>query len=289
MKRFISIFAVSFLLGGCVASSQPVGLNDNPAESAEQLIERYNTNAGKLDRVWSTTSTFLRWRDPDSGKMRREVGDGHFIFRQPRDLVLTVGKLGNVMLWTGGNTQKSWLFDLQEDDGIAYVGSYDQATRPFPGLPGLSGFPGAVHPDEIPGLLGMRPIDPAIAQTMWHDNDLLVDLPDRHIRLLLDGRNGLVKRVDLTDADGYSAIICELVGHKLVRQKDVDRSDWPVFPAEASVRVVGEEGGMVLKLANLTSEAKKFRDRAFDFDALLKMHKPKRVIDLDTEPQTPVQ
>lgn len=256
---------------GC-ANPKPVA--PERMESAEAVIAAYNANAARLGRVWGTVNTFARFRDPDSGQMRREVGDGHFIYMGPNRVALTTGKLGNVLLWAGSNEQRFWFFDLQ-DEGVAYVGSYARL-----GEPGAQPLPLPVRPDHLPGLIGLTPIDPTEAHAEWRGGDLLVEPGDGARRLLLDARTGLAKRVDLLDAEGDSVIVCKLSGVKAV-DHEPELPQPGRLPAEAHIEVVSEEGDLTLKLANLTDKADKFNPRAFNFEALVEAYEPGRVVDLD--------
>jgi len=242
-------------------------------QAAAEIIDRYNDNALKLRRVSAFAAAFVRFRDPDTGDMRREQGDGRLTFVRPDRVALTTGKLGNTLLWAGNNDRQFWLFDLQND--TAYAGSYARL-----GQPGAQPLPLPVRPDRLPSLLGLMPIDPADAHSEWHDGDLLVETRWGARRLLLDPRTGLARRVDLLDERGRSEVISELSGEKTLTQGD---GSTVRLPAEAAIRVVGEAGDLTLKLANLTDDESKFNEGQFDFDVLVRQHKPKKIVNLDGE------
>ncbi len=273
-----AVSLIVLLLAGCASSPRPLNGPTEPMESVEQIIARYNANARKVERLWSSPSVFLNFRDPDSGKMRQEVGDGNLLFIRPSRVALSAGKLSEVLLLAGTNDRQFWLFDLQNDK-TAYVGSYARL-----GEPGTQVLPLPVRPDRLPVLLGLLPIDGELAYSEWHDGDLLVEPKWGARRLLLDPRNGLAKRIDLLDEDGRSVVICELTGSKHVKQVDLPADQWATMPAEAKIVVVGEEGSLTLKLANMTDDPDKFNPKLFDFDALVKAYRPKRIINLDNPP-----
>lgn len=261
-----------FILAGCTATGS-LHQRAEPAADIAEVLSRYNAQALGVERVAGTTAAFVRFRDPDTGDMRREVGEGHFVFVRPSRVALTIGKLGHDILWAGNNDRLFWLFDLQEE-GTAYVGSYARLDQP-----GTQTLPLPVRSDRLPGLIGLIPVDPQAVDVEWHDGLLLVEPHADARRLLLDARTGRARRIDLLDANGRSRIICELTGEKPVRRG----GDAPsaAMAAEAAIRVVGEAGDLTIKFANLTDEAGKFDERLFDFDALRRKHKPAIVVELD--------
>ncbi|MCC6680807.1 MAG: hypothetical protein IT445_07880 [Phycisphaeraceae bacterium] len=275
MSACLLVCLFLLLIAGCTTAPRPLNGPTEPMVSVEQIIARYNANARKIERLWSDPSIVLSFRDPDSGKMREQVGNGNLIYIRPSRVALGAGKLGEMVLLAGTNDRQFWLFDLQ-DDKTAYVGSYARL-----GEPGTQVLPLPVRPDRLPVLLGLLPIDGGLAYSEWHDGDLLVEPKWGARRLLLDPRNGLAKRIDLLDHEGRSVIVCTLTGSKRVRQQDIPADQGALMPAEAHIAVVGEEGSLTLKLANMTDDPDKFKPKLFDFDFLVKAYKPKRVIDLD--------
>lgn len=277
----LRLMVLMLMVAGC-ASTQSLTPDDRPpATDPAEVVARYNDNAMRLQRLWARAAAFFRYRDPDDGDMRTDQGDGHLLFVRPSRVAFATGKPGvGDVLWAGNNDRQFWLFDLRHD--VAYVGSYARL-----GQPGSRPLPMPVRPDRLPSLLGLTPIDAEEAYVEWHGDDLLIEPRWGARRLLLDARTGLAKRVDLLDEKGHSLIVCELTGEKTVKQ--VEGESRPArIAAEAAIRVVGEEGGLTLKLSNPTDDPDKIDDRLFDLDLLLRKHKPETVehLDGDAEEET---
>jgi hypothetical protein len=126
--------AFGLFAGGCHKPVIPDDLGPAPLEatgetpSYTQLVKRYNDNVRALDRVWTSTEVHVRWENED-GKQRSEHGDGHLIMARPRKVALTVGKLGNTILWAGSNEHGYWLFDTR-DEGTVFYGRYENLNKP---------------------------------------------------------------------------------------------------------------------------------------------------------------
>ncbi len=250
------------------------------APTYAELVTKYNRNLEHLDRLWARTDVTVRWEQED-GKIRREDGEGNLLYVAPSRVALTVGKLGHTLLWAGGDDRRFWLFDLQ-DEGVAYVGSHR-----WVGAPGSTPLPLPIHPRDVPGLMGWlplpapRPGDPGVVEPLrgyW-----LVDPPGRRVRLLLDPQTARPVRIDLTDAAGHSLVVCRLDEHRLVDLAGIDPGQRPIIATSADLYVIGREARLTLSLRQMSDGdgGRRIKDRAFDFEALRRAHKPGQVVDLD--------
>lgn len=245
-----------------------------------QLVERYNDNLEHLDRLWSRAVVSMRWTDEDD-RRQFEQGEGHFIYMSPDHVALTVGKVGNVMLWAGSDEQRYWMFDLR-DDGIAHHGRHEHVGDPCSRELTLP-----VQPRAVPHLLGLLPLDeslvgldPDIEQI---DGYHVVEPPGTRLRLTLHPETTLPVRVDLTDDQGQSVVIALLEDHQFMEVEGVARVASPRIPTRATLHAVGEDAELTLNLAGMT-DGRRFDtidERVFDLEFLQQRHTPAELIDLD--------
>ncbi len=257
----------------------PIHVNQ-PLPTYEELVRQYNDRVQLLDRLWSGAVMTIEWQDED-GKHHFEQGEGNFIYRQPRDVALTLGKLGDTMFWAGSNHEMYWFIDKQ-DDGVAWVGRHlfvgDPCNRPLP-LP--------IQPQLIPFLFGLRPLDPdsippppAVERVSGY---YLIEPPGLNLRMLLDPRTGTLVRADMYDYNGVSMITCHLSKYEPVEIDGLPESQWPTVATRAEIYLVGEEARMALNLSRISDGRRRnrIRDKAFDIRLLLEVHDPKELIFLD--------
>ena len=102
-RRRVLCLCVWLLLAGC---NHYVVSNDRPPVMLpyRKLIERYNRNLARLDRLWASTTIELEWREEGKKHFERVQGEGHLIIMLPdrvrsRDpmLALSVEKVGNTL------------------------------------------------------------------------------------------------------------------------------------------------------------------------------------------------
>lgn len=258
---------------------EPVRARGDVPDYAE-LAQRYNRNLAHLDRLWSRSIVVMRWTDED-GRRHFEQGEGHFIFTEPDDVALTVGKLGNVMLWAGSNEAQYWMFDLRER-GVMHHGRHENVGRlcsrelPLP-----------VQPRTVPHLLGLLPLDETLADAAppvrrVHGYDV-IEPPGTRLRMMLHPDTALPVRVDLTNEAGEAVVIARLDRHDYMEVRDVAHMAGPRIATRATVHAVGEEAELLLTLSDM-SDGRRFDridERVFDLDFLEQRHHTAEVIDLD--------
>ena len=253
---------------------------DEPIPSYADLAQRYNRNIEKLDRLWSRAVVAMRWRDED-GKRHHEQGEGHFIFTRPSNVALTVGKLGDVMMWAGSSDERYWMFDLR-DAGKAYVGAHEHVGKPC-----SEPLPLPVYPRAVVHLLGLLPLDESLAGAAPEVEMLrgyyLVDPPGLKLRMLLHPKTALPVRVDLTDREGRTVVIAMLSEHEYVEQAGKALNAGPKIATRAKLYAVGEDAELSLHLGDLTDGRRfdKINEKVFEFDALAQIHEPAEVVELD--------
>lgn len=250
-----------------------------------ELAGRYNHNVRYFDQLWVRDSITIEWNQTnESGKKsyRSESGDGKFIFVPPRDSVLTVEKLGKVYIWAGSNERRYWMFDLVDGGNEAvYVGSYDALGRP-----GTRALPIPVRPDSVAYLMGLLPIpvnpeaqdQPAVEM---FEGQYFVEPPGLNVRLLIDPASFRPTRVDLLDRKGFSRVTSVLTGQMAVDVEGLTDSELPTICKRAEIYVSGYETRLSVEVDYATTDASRINERVFDFETLMKMHKPPVYINLD--------
>lgn len=291
MQRAAAVAAL-VMMTGLLAGCPPQGVRPDllpeavertgPVPSYEDIVERYNANLAGLDQLWSTSVVALRWVDED-GSRQFEQGEGNLLFMRPDRVALTVGKLGNVILWAGANQERYWLLDLRSS-GVAYVGRHANIGRPC-----SQPLPLPVQPGAVPHLLGLLPLDETLAEAappvQTVRGHYLIEPPGLRLRMLLHPRTYLPVRVDLLNAEGDSVVVARLNDHERVEVEGLPQGRWPLAATDAELYAVGEDARMSLRLANLTDGRRfnKLNPKAFDFDALLRAYRPEEVVVLDED------
>lgn len=278
----VAAVCAAILMGLTVGCEGPQRVDQMPTEvpSYRELAERYNANLAKLDQLWTSSVVAIRWVDED-GKKQFEQGEGHFIFVPPKRVALTVGKLGDVLLWAGADEQRYWLFDLGQS-GKAYVGRHENAgkacSQPLP-LP--------VLPSNVPYLLGLLPLDLEQASVAppveMLDGQYLIEPPGLRLRMLLDPATALPTRVDIVGDSGNSVVIAQLSNFDTMEAEGLPPGQAAKIARRAVVTAVGEDASLSLTLSGATDGKRfeKINPKAFDFDVLLKAHRPGEVVVLD--------
>lgn len=250
--------------------------------SYQQIVEGYNAHSKHFDRLWSRTRVRLTWYDENDKRHSVDGDDSKLIMKLPRDLAFTIGKLGKTGMWIGSNEKYYWMFQLQEDPKSLTFGAYDNL-----GLPCTRSVNLPVHPQHVPWLLGAVQINPQPAMTpapvKWDNGRYVIDPPDQPVRLWIDARTMLAKRVQLLDDYGNPAVVADLWGHQRVEMARFSPDRWPLVPTRIEISVPGEKGGARIDLSDMTDGRKEDRinEAAFDLVRLQKALKPDKVESLD--------
>lgn len=279
---------VMLALTGCQA---PQGFAPDPAPNVGQLelaevsyravAEGYNRTVERFDKLFLRTYIRLAWQETGEDgetRYRSEAGDGKFIFAAPRNTVLTVEKLSRIYLWAGSNDDRYWLFDqIDEGHKVAYVGRHDAAQTPDARY-----LPLPFRPDDVPYLLGLLPLDPALDSAVYlYDGQYLIEPAGMRLRMLVDPVSFRPTRVDLIDDAGWSLVTCRLTGRFGVEVEGINENALPVVCDDADVFVAGQASRVSIELVHATTNPRRVRDRMFDLAVLLESLKPDEVIDLD--------
>lgn len=274
-----------------VACQRPQGFTpDNPPNVRQleladttyrEIAEGYNRTVEHFDKLFLRTYIRLAWQETGGDgqvRYRSEAGDGKFIFDAPRSTVLTVEKLSRIYLWAGSNDEHYWLFDqIDEGHKVAYLGRHDEASTPDARY-----LPLPFRPDDVPYLLGLLPLNPALESKVYlYDGQYLIEPEGMRLRMLVDPTSFRPTRVDLLDDAGWSIVTCRLTGRFGVEVEGVNENALPVVCDDADVFVSGQASRMSIELVHATTNPRRVQDRMFDLDVLMESLKPDAVIDLD--------
>ncbi len=250
-----------------------------PTPGYAELVEKHNRNLEGLERLWARVELSMRWVE-DDGDRRTEDAEGHLMTVPPDRVALSLGKLGSTLFWAGCDPKKYWLFDLsQSEHKVAFVGTHERSSVSSEILPGV-----AVRPLDLPRVLGLVRLDPTLTPAApaveWWRGGWVIEPPGTNARLLLEPQTARVRRVDLIDSLGRSVVSCELSEPTTVLTES-ESATLLVVASRAVIRVVGRQGQVSLRLRDMTTRQAKIKPRAFEFETLVKAHKPDEVVDLD--------
>jgi len=142
-----TLAVAALLIGGCESSPTTDGKPPAVEVSAQQLIERHNARAQRLDQLHAYGVIELWWTD-DAGR-HYEQADAELWIDQPSRTALRVNKAGEVFLWLGSNNRSWWLFDLLSEPTTLVTGELEAAAQPV--IEGAA----PVHPLTLLDLMGI--------------------------------------------------------------------------------------------------------------------------------------
>ena len=163
--------ATLILLGGCAGNEpapQPEAVDRGPAPPYAEVAARYNQRVAEASHIWARSTTRI-WYTDDEGREQSDQADGHLQYIAPRNLLLSVTRLGETYAYLGSDDERYWWISLAEDDRGAVVGRHDEAT---PQAAARAGLP--VHPLDLLALVGVSPMPPEGNVAWSPDGRLLV-------------------------------------------------------------------------------------------------------------------
>lgn len=277
----IVIFLFVLMLGGCAAPRRPQTIERTDAPPAFATVAaRYNDRVSRLDLIWARAVVELRYVD-DKGRRRREQGEGHLQIRQPYEVALSVGKLGETYAWLGGDRERYWFFDKFEEPRVA-VGRHENAGRPCSDSLGLP-----ATPREMIDLMGVTPIPSSGGQTAWSEDGrwLLAWFPRGGAveRMTLHPETLLPARIEFAANGEAPDLIATLGNHEGVRQGD-EGGYFPRMASRIDILHVSSDTRVTLHLSAMEDGASgrgKLSDAAFDFNTLSRVFAPTQIHVLD--------
>ena len=266
-----------------------------PLPDLDTLASAHASRTTGLDPLWARLVAKLeaeRVEDLRNGNVIQEriseQLEGHLQLEQPDRAAINLGKLGDVYLYLGSDGVRSWVLDLLDNDnrsGVVYPARAGAAS--------FGGFVIAVDASDLAFLLGIEPWPlasggglPSINWAPLGDETsnaiawaVAISFPDPGgIRTVFLDRNTLLpvrtEIVRVIDADGGTITVrATLVGQQRV---DVRGSELvgiaPTVPEIVDIisfDADGETAGLRARLWLNNPRARRIRDAAFDFDALI--------------------
>lgn len=271
--------------GGGEFTDAPVdggGVDQSGVPSYAEVAARYNERAAMLDRVWARCSAAFRFEDQD-GKERSEQGEGHLQMVQPDRFALSVGKLGEILLWVGGDRERYWLIQ-RIDEKVAYVGRYSELT---PEKASAIGLP--VYPNEMMRLLGVVPMatDADAIVYRYRDGDIVVSIlagasedgSEARWFYKLDATNFEPRAVRLKVG---RRVILESALSDYIRVEKEGTALGPRIAKRSLLTYKPTGASMNIQIDDTVSDGKgKLRGSVFDFDGLADALGPLEIVDID--------
>lgn len=252
--------------------------------TASDIVLAHNERVAALDRLWARVSVQVLARN-EKGKRLRDQGEGHIQIVQPSSIALSLGKVGQTLLYLGSNEQFYWWIDLVDsDDKVALVGRHERVTMEKAAMLGVP-----VYPRDLVHMLGITPLPETVAAAPleWDSHS--------HAGIRAPTESG-EQRVWF-DVDAMQPVKVELFDHsgRLVLTSELDRYDFVNVMGDATVKPkIAERADITIavddtrvKLSLYDPENRAIRPTAFDFERLVRGFGVDTIYDLDAQPDLP--
>lgn len=316
-------FAVAFAIfgtatAGCAGSrTHTITESGTPRSSAElapaiqaslesAIVGAHNDRIELLDAVWLSAEVTARIKDSARNSYTNETFDGHFIYKSPRFLALTLGKLSRTQFLYGGDRDHFWL--INAEDSIAHICRHDNFSHerkddsefivPQHFILLSAGLLPIAHPERYKGDL-----PPMSANVAFSSDRNLVEytwvahlLGDEEYRyqIAYDTADLLPRSVRITDLPNHlHSVVSHLDDY---RAPTFVRADWEkklLIPHKIRVEL-HYKGALEVELSirvraggTRPSESPSIQDGIFDFSSLLRLHRITNVNVLDRECERP--
>lgn len=272
-----AVLLATGVLGGCCSGPkvQPP-IPRGPVPAYADVAAAYNTRVQHLDRLWARTTIRFVSVDPE-GKEIDEQGEGHLQIVLPRKLYLTVGKVGETGYELGSNDTRYWWIDVRGKS--AQVGEHVNFDASAAGAAGLP-----VHPLDLVEVLGITPLGPDATTMAWSDDGrrLLLRAPARvgDKVLALNPETYEPLEIRLIDSDGQPKVLSVLEDPLTVKLPD---DSWVRTRtlSRIEISVPSTRTSITLWMDTLENRGSGIKERAFDFEALVREYGVIEVQSLD--------
>lgn len=283
----------------------PVVLTDGDRAALEELVAEHDRRVSRLEVLESRAAVELRWRDADGDHF--EPCDADLFLSHGGRGAVRLTKLGNNLLWVGGDGTQSWVFELGASptratvyQGLGHGAATDAgeavgggeftllSPRSLRSLAAIApigpeweavaldaGTPGAGTPGAAPsGDAGGATPDPASVRERW-----AVRFPvDRGVRSTMRfGRDGLPSEVRLDDVAGTTLARARLSDASVARADGLAVGAWPRLPTRIEVEAPRSGASLRIKLGEPIAMERRAKARFFDLAALLAQLRPEEV------------
>lgn len=270
------------VLGGCADKTEPIIGIESPDQSefldaAEPVRRSHNERVEQLGVLWSRGIVAFRYRDAD-GNRRDDQGNANIQKILPDRFAMRIHKVGETLLWIGSDEDRYWLIDLLSEPSSAYVGRHEGFTRSKGERVGLP-----VPPRELPRLMGLEQLPPFEAGGSRlrgvSDRSVIIEVPSRWGWWVyaLDGE-GRAEAIQLRSMDDEVLLEATLEQYMPVELRGVGGAR-PQTAGRTRLTAPGTEWRITVELDAPSNRTP--NDEAFDFEELVDILAPSRVIDLD--------
>lgn len=273
------------VLGGCADKTEPTIGIESPDQSgfqaaAEPVRQAYNARVEQLGVLWSRGIVAFRYRDAD-GNRRDDQGNANIQMILPDRFAMRIHKVGETLLWIGSDEDRYWLIDLLSEPSTAYVGRHEGFTRSKGERVGLP-----VPPRELPRLMGLEPLPVFEAGGSRlrdvSDRSVIIEVPSRWgwWVFALDGE-GRAEAIQLRNMDDEVLLEATLEQYMPVELRGVGGAR-PQTAGRTRLTAPGTDWRITVELDAPSNRTP--NDEAFDFEELVDILAPSRVVDLDEPP-----
>lgn len=287
MVRACVMMAIVALVAGCASRRvvDPSRADAAPLTQTEyaELAQRSVDRSSGIEAIWARSVTNV-WYPDEKGEEQSDQAEGHFNFRRPLGLVLTLGKVGEIGAVLGSNDDRFWWAELR-DPKRALVGTHARAN---PERVRELGLP--VLPRDLIELLGVSGLPAAPASAVWSlDGSAAIVTVDRGFaRAVLFYPRGSSEptRVELWPlGDAASpALWAELSAYEpLVRRGAAAPSALRV-PTQILVAMDGGRARARIRLSEPEQGGSRPRASVFEVETWTRSYGIADITDLDAEP-----
>ena len=271
------------VVGGCASNVSRDEFGSTSADASlpsyEEIAASHNERAALLQRLWARAVVEFRYVDAD-GRRKREQGEGHLQFAGPSRFALSVGKLGEVVVYLGCDSQRFWWFERGDASRVS-LARHENVGSPCARDLGLP-----AQPLEIIELMGVTPL-PARGGRVQRSarGEIVVDAPTRggFRRIAFNPRTMEPTMIGVyAPGEAQPTLLARLEEYDNV--EIAGRGGIP--PRVASRMVISHavsDTEIRISLAAMTDGVRQGRipDEAFDFETLRSAFGPREIIVLD--------
>jgi hypothetical protein len=286
-----SLVGVCTILAGCAGTEHADNIDvraDAELPSYESLAARYNERAALLGRVWARAVVEMRFVDAE-GRRKREQGEGHFQFIAPNRFALSVGKLGEVIVYLGCDDERFWLFERGDADRLSVCRHENAGTACSDSI----GLP--ARPLEIIDLMGVLEL-PARGGKVRRSTrgEIVIDIPTSagaggFTRLAMDESRLEPSMIGIYAAGAAQPVLLA----RLEEYDNVQIAGRGGIPPRVASRIIithdESDTEIRLWLAAMTDGVREGRlpPEAFNLDSLINAFNPREIRVLDAACPTP--
>lgn len=278
--------AIAAFIAGCASRqiAEPAGPQAaalTPTEYAE-LAARTAERSSAIAAIWARSVTNV-WYPDEKGEEQSEQAEGHFNFRRPRGLVLTLGKVGEIGAVLGSNDERFWWAELR-DPKRALVGTHARAN---PERVRELGLP--VLPRDLIELLGVSALPASPVSAVWSaDGTMAIVTIERAVGravLTYTRGSGEPARVELwAEQETSPALWSELSAYETLVRRGGSAPSTVRVPTQILVAMDGGRARARIRLSEPEQGGTRPRPSVFEVETWTRSYGITDIADLDLEP-----